>query len=178
MRSVRPLPALLLALLVAPACSSPAGDDSGGDDPTDDTGGSPGLVEGYEHTLGMHIVPNETGALFGLTECDVQIGASVDLVPDAAACPSCEGLYRGLITSTITDCSGVSFKSDSVEYGLAWASPGLLVATLDAETQQWTDEGVAAPLGAGAYELVVTELMGDESFNIGESTTAYRFEER
>ena len=167
----------LLACALGPGCLGSDGSDSGADDTDGDPQPEGGLVERYEHVEQLHLVPNETGQAFGMSECDMEIGATLAQVPDAETCPDCEAFYRGPIGYSYTDCSGASVDGDFLDYGLAWEAGGLRVWTFDPKGGQWTDEGVASPQGGGLYQLVSTELIGDKSFSLGEATVTMTFQE-
>jgi hypothetical protein len=172
------MPNNALALIIAAlaGCKDPQ-DDSGADDSGVDSLPDATLAESYDHTCLLHLVPNENGALFGLTECDFSFSATITLDPGRTACADCDGFYGGPVLAVYTTCSGVSYEEDTAEYGLAAEEGGIRVWTFDPKPQVWTDEGVAAEVGDGTFEVVTTELIGDKTFSLGETTITYRFVE-
>jgi hypothetical protein len=173
---MRPTPILRAAALALVSGCGLGGETGAPVDDTDTEDTVPAhLADSYDHSAEMHIVPNETGVLFGLTECDLILGATLSVDPQGAACPACDALYSGPILSTWTDCSGVSTDSDVLSYGMAMEGGAIRVWTFDDETSVWTDEGLATAQGVDLYQLVTTEVMGDESFSIGDMTVTYFF---
>ena len=162
---------LVLSALLLSACPPPRLVDDDDDDDATESASIPDLLE---HHAASDIHPTELGMQFGLSECSIEYGANLELMPDAALCEGCTGVWEGPITSSFTTCSGTDL-ANSVRFGFALVGVELDVWSWSYDDSVWSHSGTA-PRSVNGWMLESSEGMGEGDLNFGTIDTISNWE--